>query len=155
MASAKKGRPAIHHIRMEPLEKRLLLAAHPVITEFMASNGTTLDDGDGNSSDWIEVYNPTDRAIDLAGYRLTDKKDNLSRWVFPGIVLPPNDYLVVFASGQDVDDYIDAGGMSYQCLSCVGRAERNDAVCRAASGPKLPGACASITPTSAGPRRFP
>jgi hypothetical protein len=95
---------------MEPLENRLLLAAHPVVTEFMASNGSTLDDGDGNSPDWIEVFNAGDAAVDLVGYRQTDKLDNLSRWSFPQVVLQPKDYLVIFASNQELDDYVDAAG---------------------------------------------
>ena len=87
-----------------------MLAAEPMITEFMASNGSVLRDGDGNSSDWVEIYNPSDSPIDLGGYRLTDKPDQLSRWVFPQVTVEPREYLVVFASGQSVDDYVDAGG---------------------------------------------
>ena len=40
-----------------------------MITEFMASNGFTLDDEDGDSSDWIEILNPTAAAVDLSGWR--------------------------------------------------------------------------------------
>ena len=29
-----------------------------LITEFMASNSSTLNDEDGDQSDWIEIYNP-------------------------------------------------------------------------------------------------
>ena len=94
----------------EPLEARHLLAASPVITEFMASNGDALRDGDGNTPDWIEVLNPGDQAADLAGYRLTDRPDQPSRWVFPSVQLDPGERLVVFASGQDTDDYVDAAG---------------------------------------------
>ena len=99
-----------HRLVFEVLEHRQLLASDPVITEFMARNSGFLQDGDGNTSDWIEVYNAGDAPVDLGGYRLTDKQDNLSRWVFPSIVIQPNGYLVVFASGQDVDDYVDAAG---------------------------------------------
>ena len=35
-------------LQLEPLEDRRLLASDLRITEFMASNGATLDDGDGN-----------------------------------------------------------------------------------------------------------
>ena len=56
-----------HGLVFELLEQRRLLAAAPVITEFMASNGATLDDGDGNSSDWVEIYNAADQAVDIAG----------------------------------------------------------------------------------------
>ncbi len=81
----------------------------PVINEFMASNGSRqplgageLLDADGDSSDWIELYNPTGRIFDLSGWYLTDSADNLTRWQFPnGTRLNPNAYLVVFASGKD------------------------------------------------------
>ena len=45
---------------MEPLERRDLLAADPIITEFVAANGSTIDDGNGATSDWIEIYNNGD-----------------------------------------------------------------------------------------------
>ncbi len=81
----------------------------PVINEFLASNGSRqplgpgdLLDADGDSSDWIELYNPTDRTFDLGGWYLTDNSDNLTKWQFPsGTKLSPNGYLVVFASGKD------------------------------------------------------
>ena len=81
-----------------------------MITEFMASNQGTLDDGDGNSTDWIEIHNAGDEAIDLAGYRLTDDAEELNKWTFPSVNLEPGGYLVVFASGQDTANYVDAAG---------------------------------------------
>lgn len=73
----------------------------PVISEFMASNNDTLDDEDGNSSDWIEIYNPTNAPIDLTGWYLTGRPDNLTKWQFPATILPAHGYLVVFASNKD------------------------------------------------------
>ena len=80
----KQRSQALHIERLEP---RLVLSSNPLITEFMASNDSTLNDGDGNSSDWIELYNPTAAAIDLAGWHLTDDSGNLTKWTFPD--LPP------------------------------------------------------------------
>ena len=81
------------------------------INEFMASNGLVLDDGDGNSSDWIEIYNAGPGVADLTGWYLTDEGDNLEKWRFPAATtIPANGYLLVFASGQSSDDYVDAGG---------------------------------------------
>ena len=79
----------------------------------MASNDETLLDGDGNSSDWVELYNPTPAAIDLTGWHLTDDATNLDKWTFPSLpqsVLDPGEYLVVFASGQLIETYVDPGG---------------------------------------------
>jgi hypothetical protein len=38
----------------------------------MASNNSTMLDGDGVAWDWIEIYNKGDQAVNLAGYSLTD-----------------------------------------------------------------------------------
>ena len=58
--------------RVEMLEQRLMLAVTPVINEFMASNHNTIDDVDGDSSDWIEIYNPDVTNLNLDGYFLSD-----------------------------------------------------------------------------------
>ncbi len=81
-----------------------------LISEFMASNDSTLNDGDGNDSDWIEIHNFGAGDIDLAGWHLTDRSNNLDKWQFPTVVVPAGGYLVVFASNQSIDDYVDAGG---------------------------------------------
>lgn len=100
-------------LRFERLEPRLVLSSAPLITEFMASNSSSLADGDGSYSDWIEIYNPTGTAIDLAGWHLTDDADNLNKWTFPNLpqsIVDPGEYLVVFASGQATETYVDPGG---------------------------------------------
>ena len=51
----------------ESLEPRLLFTAVPLITEFVASNDTGLQDENGDRSDWIELFNDGDTALDLAG----------------------------------------------------------------------------------------
>jgi len=64
-----------HRLRsaaIETLEPRQMLNAGPIITEFMADNDGTLLDGDGNSSDWIEIHNHGAQTADLAGWSLTD-----------------------------------------------------------------------------------
>ena len=77
------------------------LAAHPVISEFMAVNDNGLTDEDGATSDWIELFNPTGNPIDLAGYRLSDNASNSNKWVFPAVTLAPSDFLLVFASEKN------------------------------------------------------
>ena len=73
-----------------------------VISEFMASNGFTLEDEDGENSDWIELVNATGSPVDLGGLFLTDDAGDLTKWTFPaGVVLSPSGFLVVFASGKD------------------------------------------------------
>ncbi len=80
-----------------------------VINEIMARNGGGLTSGtgllldeDGDASDWIELYNPDSRAVDLTGWSLTDDPEYQTRWVFPpGTTLGARQYRLVFASGKD------------------------------------------------------
>jgi len=86
-------------------------ATGPLISEFMAINGSKppleqgeLLDENGDSSDWIEIYNPTNQILDLDKWYLTDDVDNLTRWVFPSVQIAPGGFEIVFASGKDHDD---------------------------------------------------
>lgn len=88
-------------LRLESLEERRILAVGPILTEFMADNASSLVDSDGENSDWIEIFNPTDAPVSLAGYHLTDNQDDLDLWTFPDVQLNPGAFLVVFASGKD------------------------------------------------------
>ncbi|MGB2821047.1 MAG: lamin tail domain-containing protein, partial [Phycisphaerae bacterium] len=96
--------------RLEPLEPRLLLSGAALISEFMALNASALADGDGNFEDWIEIHNPGAAAVNLDGWFLTDDLSERTRWRFPAVTVDPGQYLVVFASGKEVSDYVDAGG---------------------------------------------
>ncbi|MDG2125368.1 MAG: lamin tail domain-containing protein, partial [Verrucomicrobiales bacterium] len=74
----------------------------PLITELLATNNNTLEDADGDASDWLEVHNPNAFPLNIGGYYLTDDPVALTRWQIPsGITLPGGGYLVVFASGKN------------------------------------------------------
>ncbi|MHC4643040.1 MAG: FN3 associated domain-containing protein, partial [Planctomycetota bacterium] len=95
-----------------------------IISEFMASNASDepledgeLLDGEGESSDWIEIYNPTNTTISLDGWYLTDDDDDLTKWQFPnGLEVKPGEFLLVFASEKTFElypynyPYLDADG---------------------------------------------
>lgn len=86
----------------ECLEERRVLASQAVrITEFMAANTSTIADEDGEFSDWIEIHNPTDQAVSLQGWSLTDRADRPRLWSLPSALLGPGQYKLVFASGKD------------------------------------------------------
>lgn len=73
-----------------------------VLNEYMIENQDTILDENGASSDWIELYNPSDQTIALDGMTLTDEYDTPNKWVFPdGITLKPNDYLLLWMDGLD------------------------------------------------------
>jgi hypothetical protein len=73
----------------------------PLINEFLADNQAGITDQDGDHSDWIEIYNPSQRAINLAGWSLTDNPQEPAKWTFPKVMLGGGEYLLVFASGKN------------------------------------------------------
>ena len=75
--------------------------AQLVINEVMSSNSRTILDEDGDSSDWIELWNRGSDGIDLSGYGLSDREDDPLQWVFAPFILGANEHLLVFASGKD------------------------------------------------------
>ena len=77
--------------------------AHGVlhITEFMANNGGSLLDSDGDASDWIEVFNSGPDKADLEAYFLTDQEDAMTKWQLPAVQLPAGEFLLIFASGKN------------------------------------------------------
>ncbi|MCB0033099.1 MAG: lamin tail domain-containing protein [Anaerolineales bacterium] len=73
-----------------------------VITEIAAVDGANaMMDEDGDFSDWVEIHNPSHQSLDLNGWYLTDDPLTLTQWQLPSIIVPPNGYLLVFASGKD------------------------------------------------------
>ena len=99
-----KNQAARERFRFESLEQRCLLAADVFISEFMASNsgqnGALLDE-DGDSADWLELYNAGPDEANLEGWHLTDDSERLTRWTFPNVSLPVDSYLLIYASGKD------------------------------------------------------
>lgn len=73
------------------------------INEFLASaiNPGGLKDENNELQDWIEIYNFGAAPVNLAGYALTDDRDDSGKWTFPATNLAPGQYLVVFASEKN------------------------------------------------------
>ena len=72
-----------------------------ILSEFMAENETGLRDEDGAYSDWIEIQNDGTTPVNLAGWALTDDKQEPDKWIFPAITIAPGQFVVVFASDKD------------------------------------------------------
>lgn len=74
----------------------------PRINEFSADTAADgLLDEDGDTQDWIELYNPGPNGADLSDFHLTDDIDDLGLWDIPAVVMPPDSFLVIFASGKN------------------------------------------------------
>ena len=79
-----------------------------VINEFLASNTSCCTDPDGVAeeyNDWIELYNADDKAVDIGGLFISDKKDNPKKYQIPvnapdKTTIPPGGYLLLWADNQ-------------------------------------------------------
>ena len=77
---------------------------HPVISEFTADNANGITDEDGATSDWIEIWNTTTGALNLAGWTLTSNGalQTPVTWTFPaGVSIPSQGFLRVWASRKN------------------------------------------------------
>jgi len=71
------------------------------ITEFMASNSSTLADEDGDFSDWIEIQNNTTTNVNLLDWSLTDSTSHPTEWTFPATNISAGGFMIIFASGKN------------------------------------------------------
>ena len=91
------GGPTADMSRVGPMQNDAPLR----INEFMASNHLTATDDVGGTPDWIELYNPTSDAVDLAGYLVTN--DVTFEEVYhlqDGAVIPAHGHLVLWADSD-------------------------------------------------------
>lgn len=77
-----------------------------VINEFLTDGSRdSLCDEDGNSSDWIELFNPNPVVVGVGGISLTNDPTNSNTWPIPaGTTIAPGGYLTIFASGKNRND---------------------------------------------------
>lgn len=77
------------------------LAGDVVINEIMAKNGSTAYDSNGESDDWIELFNTTASAIDLSAVYLSDDPANPTMWQFPfGTAINAHGTLIVWCDND-------------------------------------------------------
>jgi hypothetical protein len=77
-----------------------------IINEFMADNGITISGPQGNSPDWIELYNAGTETVELTGMHLTDDLTKPTRWQFPeGSSIKAGEYLLIWADTNGDEGY--------------------------------------------------
>ncbi|MEN8251615.1 MAG: CotH kinase family protein, partial [Bacteroidota bacterium] len=70
------------------------------INEAVSSNSVFVDEN-GETPDWFELHNYGSTAISLNNWSITDDSADLKKWVFPNIIIEPDEYLMIWASGND------------------------------------------------------
>ncbi|MDO9578113.1 MAG: CotH kinase family protein [Candidatus Cloacimonadales bacterium] len=83
------------------MRSHFLLSQAIYINEVMSSNSNTIFDEDGDTPDWIELYNAETMAVNLDGFGFTDDVADPFKWEFPDISIPSQDFLLVFASNKN------------------------------------------------------
>ena len=91
-------KPSLSRLGALLISLSVTASAQVSITEFMASNSSTLADENGSFQDWVELENTSAASVNLFNWVL---KDSTSTWRFPSKVLAPRQRLIVFASGKD------------------------------------------------------
>jgi hypothetical protein len=72
-----------------------------ILSEIVTDNARTLNDEDGDSSDWIELRNTSTAAVNLGGWFLTVDTNLVNAWRLPAVTLGASGYRLVFASGKN------------------------------------------------------
>jgi len=70
------------------------------INELVASNSIFFDE-DGDTPDWIELYNYGSSPVSLVNWSISDEEDDNNPWIFPDIILDEDEYMLVWASNKN------------------------------------------------------
>ena len=77
-----------------------------VINELMAANTGEAMSPATNFDSWIELYNPSDQAINIGGMYLSNNADNLTLWRMPSSMgsVPAKGFKVIWLGSNDIKD---------------------------------------------------
>lgn len=107
------------------------------INEISTHNSGQVQDLNGDTPDWIELYNAGSTEVDLSGYYLSDDIDSLYKWQIDDAIIAPQGHLLLFASGNDIRE---TTGQSIPWGSILGGTVYSDA-----NDPTTPGN-STVTP---------
>ena len=76
-----------------------------VINEIMQSNiECTMDDIKEFPDSWVELYNPTDAAINLKNYKISNKNKEKKAWKLPNMTVAAHGYVLVYCDKEGKED---------------------------------------------------
>ena len=76
-----------------------------VINEIMQSNiECTMDDIKEFPDSWVELYNPTDAAINLKNYKISNKNKEKKAWKLPDMTVAAHGYVLVYCDKEGKED---------------------------------------------------
>jgi len=91
---------------------QLIRAFNPTgvyISEVMASNDMTILGSSTYACDFVELYNSSDKTVDLSYYGLSDSLTRPRKWQFPqGAAIEPGEYKIIYLDGRvDLSTYYE------------------------------------------------
>ena len=76
-----------------------------VINELMQSNvETIMDDIKEFPDSWVELYNPTDEAINLEDYKIGTKDKVKKAWQLPDMTIEPKGHVIIYCDKEGKED---------------------------------------------------
>ncbi len=76
-----------------------------VINEIMQSNvECTMDDIKEFPDSWVELYNPSDAAINLKDYKISNKNKEKKAWKLPDMTVAAHGYVLVYCDKEGKED---------------------------------------------------
>ncbi len=86
--------------------KSLAFSQSIQINEIVSSNQSSYYDEEGDTPDWIELFNPTTNSISISNWGLSDDVNEPFKWRIPNVLLESQDFLLIMASDKDRVDII-------------------------------------------------
>ena len=133
-----------------------------VINEIMAANVSYMLDRTYNYNGWVELYNASDKSINLAGYKISDEANNPDKFKFPENIgeIAAGEYKIIFFDNNELDKKnvnfkLDADGGTLYLFSKnntsisnveYGYAYPETSYARKIDGESVWGTCATPTP---------
>ena len=87
-----------------PSVPEVFVRSAPVVFTEINPKNISLEDEEGDKSDWIELFNPADTAVNLSDYFLSNDPAEPFKWHFGNVVVPPQSFVLVFFSKKDRPD---------------------------------------------------
>ncbi len=87
-----------------------------VVNEIMAANIDMFMSPAYNFNSWFELYNTTDKMIDLSGCYLSDDATNLKKWKMPETIgkVPAHGYKVIWMGDNEINTNISPFKLEYE-----------------------------------------
>lgn len=87
-----------------------------VINEVCTNNNAIFIDANNEGCDYVEIYNPTRKPIDISGWYLSDDMSALTKVKIKGKVLEPGEFYIIYLDGSASfgQIYLASGPLQYE-----------------------------------------